>query len=328
MNRVGIALIVLSGVVACEKKEEENTSGIEITPGDGKLPLSELAEPTGLADLTATDIQSFMQIARSDFLATEAEIPEEESEPIGEGEEEVDCFGDGFSKVKVSAAGEKVSVDVNLDLTGCLKKLWSQEQDGVSADISKAKLAIYIEQTCVGLDLSSYDGKSLEEMETPPECGTTYMLMNMKSEMLGSMSANGQTTEINSVTVNSVASGANEPCFTKKTGETLEEDGCVEIYKSVGGEGSVDNEYSRYWHKNLTWTDSEKNSWYTSGSIDVDLNGWSGSVSFQGATTNPSYTMNNGSETVNGTLSLPSNSFLKGTLLRALHRNTSRLKSL
>jgi hypothetical protein len=313
--------------VACEKKEEENTSGIEITPGDGKLPLSELAEPTGLADLSATDIQSFMLISRADFLATEAEIPEEESE-ISDGEGEVDCFGDGLTKVKVSAAGEKLSVDVNLDLTACLKKIWSQEQDGVSAEISKAKMAIYIEQTCVGLDLSSYDGKSMEEMETPPECGDSYTLMNMKSEMVGSMTANGQTMQINSTTVNSVATGANEPCFTKKTGDSFEEDGCVEIYKTVGGEGSQDNEYARYWHKTLTWTDSTKNTWYTSGSIDVDLNGWSGTVSFQGAETNPSYTMNNGTETVNGTLALPSNGFLKGTFLRALQRNTRRLRPL
>lgn len=326
MKRLGIGLIVLSSLTACgEKEEEKSNSGTTITPGNGKLPLSELARPTGLADLTRADVISYMESSREDFLATEVEYPEDTETAEEEGE--VDCFGDAFSSLEVVADGDKISVDINLDMTGCLKTVWAQESEGVSADISKAVMALYLEQTCVGADLSSYNGKKLEELDAPPECENNYIQTSMKSEMVGTMTANGQTVDINTTTFNSTATAANEPCLMTKSGDNYAEDGCVEIYKTVGAEGSEDNEFVKYTHKTLKWVDSTKNTWYASGSIDVELNAWTGSVTFSGASTNPAYTMNYGTETINGTLTVPSGLYFKNTFQRALMRNSPLMKT-
>ncbi len=327
MKHLGIGLIVLGGLTACgESEDKTSSSGITISKGSGPLSLDEFAKPTALADLTRADVISYMEGNRSDFLATEAESPEEESQPTEE-EEEVDCFGDALSSVEAEADSDTIVVDVSMDMTQCLKTVWAQEREGVSADITKAVMSLYMKQTCIGADLSSYNGKKLEELETPPECDNNYILTNMKSEMVGTMTANGQTVDINTTTVNATASPANEPCLFTRSGTDYAEDGCVEIYKNVGPEGSEDNEYAKYTHKALKWVDSTQNTWYTSGKIEVELNAWAGNVSFRGADINPLYTMKYGTETITGTLTVPSGLRMKGALLRWAKRTAPLVKS-
>jgi hypothetical protein len=166
----------------------------------------------------------------------------------------------------------------------------------------------------------------MNEVEEAPECDNNRILMNMSSEMVATMSNDDQTVDINSTTVNAISTEANEACLMTRSGENYAEDGCVEIYKNVGPAGSEDNEYSKYTSKTLKWVDSAKNTWYTSGSFDVELNNWAGSVTFRGADINPLYTMEYGTEEINGTLTVPAGLYVKSPLQRALLRGVPRLK--
>lgn len=327
MKYLGLSLLVFSSVIACsEKKDDKDSdSGAAMTPGSGPLSVAALAKPSDLGTLSRSEVIMAMESNRTDFLATEAEEPEAE-EPVEE-EGDVDCM-DALSAVEVVAEGDTMSVDINLDMTECLKKAWSEADEGVTASVSKAVMSFYIRQTCVGGDLSSFNGKALDEVENPPECESNKILMNMVSEMVASISGNGQTLDINSNSVNVFGTAANEPCLMTKSADGYAQDGCVEIFKSVGPEGNGDNEYTKYTHNSLKWLASSDNTWYTSGNIAVEMNDWTGDVTFRGAGINPLYTMEYGTETINGTLTMPSGLYFKSSLQRAVKRSLPRLKSI
>lgn len=327
MKHLGLSLLVLSSIIACsEKKEDESSdSGTTITAGSGPLSVAALAKPSDLGTLSRAEVIMAMESNRADFLATEAEGAEEE-EPVEE-EGDVDCAA-ALSTVEVVAEGDTMSVDINLDMTECLKKAWSEAGEGITASVSKAVMSFYIRQTCVGGDLSSFNGKALDDVGDVPECDNNKVLMNMTSEMVATISGNGQTMDINSSSVNVFGTDANEPCLMTKTADGYAQDGCVEIFKSVGPEGNGDNEYTKYTHSNLKWVASPKNTWYTSGSIAVDMNDWTGAVTFRGADINPAYTMEYGTEEINGTLTVPSGLYFKNSLQRAVKRSLPNLKNL
>lgn len=328
MKRLGIGLIVLSSVTACGQKSEDNgNSGTTITPGSGKLPLDDLTKPTTLGTLTRADVISYMESSRSDFLATEFEAPDTTEETDSTEEDEVDCLGDAFSSIAVTADGDTLTVNVDMNMAACLQSTLGQGSDGVTMSISKALMSVYIENTCMGADLSSYDGKKMSEMEDPPECDNNLLLMNMKAEMAWTMTADGETVDMSTTSVTATGTAANEPCLTTKSGENYAQDGCVETFMSVNADSSS-NEYSKYTHKSLKWVDSTQNTWYSSGSIEVELNDWTGSVTFRGADINPLYTMTYGTETISGTLTVPASGlYFKSALQRAMMRNVPRVPS-
>jgi hypothetical protein len=327
MKQLGISLLLLSSVIACgEKKDDESSDfGTTITPGSGPLSVAALAKPSDLGDLSRAEVIMAMESNRADFLATEVEAPEDE-EPAEE-EDEVDCTA-ALSTVEVVAEGDSMSVDINLDMTECLQKAWSEAGEGVTASVSKAVMSFYIRQTCVGGDLSSFNGRILDEVDDTPECDNNKILMNMTSEMVATISGNGQTMDINSSSVNVFGTSANEPCLMTKTADGYAQDGCVEIFKSVGPEGNSDNEYTKYTHNNLKWVASPNNTWYTSGQIAVEMNDWAGAVTFRGADINPAYTMEYGTEKINGTLTLPSGLYFKSSVQRAVKRSLPNLKKM
>lgn len=327
MKHLGISLFLLSSLIACsEKKEDENSdSGTTISAGSGPISVAALAKPSDVGTLSRAEVIMAMESNREDFLATYAEEPEAE-EPVEE-EGDVDCAA-ALSTVAVVAEGDTMSVDINLDMTECLKKAWSEAGEGVTASVTKAVMSFYIRQTCVGGDLSSFNGKTLDEVESPPECENNKVLMNMTSEMVASISGNGQTMDINSSSVNVFGTDANESCLMTKSADGYSQNGCVEIFKTVGPEGSTDNEYTKYTHNDLKWVASPNNSWYTSGNIAVEMNDWSGAVTFRGADINPAYTMEYGAEKINGTLTVPSGLYFKDSLQRAVKRTLPRLKSI
>lgn len=327
MKHLGISLLVLGSLTACgEKSDEKNSeSGTTITAGSGPIAVAALAKPSDLGTLSRAEVIMAMESNRADFLATEVVEPEAE-EPVEE-EGDVDCAA-ALSTVQVVAEGDTMSVDINLDMTECLKKAWSEAGEGVTASVTKAVMSFYIRQTCVGGDLSGFNGKMLDEVSDPPECDNNKVLMNMTSEMVASISGNGQSMDINSSSVNVFGTDANEPCLMTKTADGYAQDGCVEIFKSVGPEGNGDNEYTKYTHNSLKWVASPNNTWYTSGNIAVEMNDWTGAVTFRGADINPLYTMEYGTEKINGTLTVPSNLYLKNALQRAVKRSLPDLRKM
>jgi hypothetical protein len=54
-------------------------------------------------------------------------------------------------------------------------------------------------------------------------------------------------------------------------------------------------------HKDLVWSRDAGSIWYTSGSMDLTINDWTGAITYAGASSSPSYTVSNGSESINGT---------------------------
>ncbi|WP_141735487.1 hypothetical protein [Oligoflexus tunisiensis] len=315
MQRLGIGLIVVSGLIACGKSEDNNSSGTTITPGNGKLSASDLAKPIALGEMSKFDVEMYLLVHSSDFLATEAEVAEE---PETE-ESDPDCIGDIMDQLTVKAEGDTVILDYGVDLTSCFQSAWQTETSGATVELSHALASMYIRQTCVGMDLSSLNGKKLSEMEDPG-CDNSLIMANSKSDVAGVLSAEGQTLDLTSISISSTSTENNEPCTITKTGNTLSQaDGCVTIQISTSADSS-ENEYVKYAGKSLTWVESTANTWYSSGSYDLELNDWTGSLTF-GPDATPAYTMSRGTETATGTLTLPVGLHAKKAWKRALLRN-------
>ncbi len=230
---------------------------------------------------------------------------------------------DPFGAATVAAEGETLTANVNIDLLSCFKTYFEQEQPDVTVDLSKMTMSVYISQTCVGGDLSAFNGKKVTEIDSVPECDKNLMLVNFSSDTVGSVSYEGRTNDISAKTVNAVSTASNEACVMIKDGDNYsEEDGCIEISKIVSSDVNGSNDYVKYARKNLKWVTSDKNSWYTSGTIDVNLNAWAGSVTFRGVDINPLYTMKYGADPINGTLTVPASSL--GLKVKAMGQDVIR----
>jgi hypothetical protein len=320
MQRLGIGLMLVSGLMACGKSEDEKkTSSDTLTEGNGKLSASDLTKPTTLGEMSKFDAEMFMLINSSSFLATEAEVEEETEEPQTDDETNLECMNFMDSLV-FKAAGDTAILDYSVNLTSCLQAVYQEEISEATISLSHALASFYIQQTCTGQDLSSLDGKKLSEVEEP-QCDNSLITFNTKMDVAGVIEFQGQSVDLTSISIGSTSTANNEPCTITRSGTTSTmADGCQEIQISISGDGA-DNEYVRFAGKGLTWVDSTANTWYGTGSFDLELNDWTGALTYSAGAA-PQYSLSRGTETLTGSLNLPvalhAKNAWKRTLLRGI----------
>lgn len=278
---------------SCKKDDED-----EETIGN-KLKAEDLAAPEATSSLAGLDISDFLEGAKTDFLATESAALSSSAEG--------DCLLGSLFNLPVSAKDDTLTLDVALDFSTCVQKSFGSIFPGATVDVRKAFIGFYNLATCDGQDLSSFDGTKLKDLPDRGPCeGSGKLLTNSRINLDLSVTLDGQTFTLTNTSYTATATLANEPCTYSGTAEarTVSND-CVSVSKTITSSPEASTEYSKFSYKDLTWADSEANTWYSQGSMDLLINNWTGSIVFTGPLENPTYNLSNGVDTLTGTLFMP-----------------------
>ena len=290
--KLAISLVLLGVLFSCGKTKDDETTVAATDPN--QLSASDLAAPTGITVLTKADVTQNIN-----YLSLDATFKDSPKDTTTSKCDSV------FTAPKVVAAGNAIIVSATLDIKSCSNETAAAATPPSDLQLKSAIVKIYSRTECTGKDLSSYNGKTvgqIEDLNLQTFCTSGYSVVSNSRSDLEIVSQTDTTYSFKTTTIDAFGTADNGPCATTITSGTFKQTGCVEISKSISSGSNESVEYRKVTQKDLTWTASTADTWYKSGTMDVILNDWTGTVTFSGATTPPTYSFKKGSATVNGTV--------------------------
>ncbi len=300
-----LVAIVAVGTACSNDESDDKADEIDPIPTD-LVTLADLAQGTAPKELTRGEAVEQIKDQEEFF----DQRPEEEEEEESELEKRQQaCFDEVYSTAKVKSAKERASITVDWDLSKC----WGQEYV-TDANLKAVSLVLKgsFQVSCKGADLLALNGKSfLELAATNPNpfaaaCRTADTWDSISVTRLQSSStitSEGQDIERESLTVDANATADLKPCTRKKSatdGQWQLDAGCAYIskqrtIKSRTAGTADENEGKEDWTKiefnNLVGKTTGASPWFESGSASFNINGWTGAVTYAGATTPPAFTL-------------------------------------
>lgn len=278
-------LLLLSLAMACGEKD--NDSGT--APADdtaGRLETSELAAPANISPMPKADLQN--EFEYQSYL-----VPRSSVTSIG-------CSAEQISQTSINVIGNSLRVSRTVNTAPC----YVDYLNGLGAigTTATASASVYSEIVCTGVDVSRFNGTEAQNFDPNTICVNGYSyLENLRANSNVSTTLNGTPMTFVYSSIIAKSTPENEACIvTVVDANTFAETGCVEIETAVDTGTEAYNDYLKRVHKNLVWSKDPSTSWYTSGSMDLAINNWTGAITYNGAASNPSYTLSNGTETLNG----------------------------
>lgn len=278
-------LLLLSLAMACGKKDDDSgTAPAEDT--SGKLEKSELVAPADISVMSKTVLQD--EFDYSNYLVPRSSVPS------------IGCSAEQISQTKISVLGNSLRVSRTVDTHQCYVD-YLNGLGGVGTTVSSSA-SVYSEIVCTGVDVSSFNGTEAKNFDPNTICVNGYSyLENLRANANVTSNVQGQPLTFIYSSVAAKSTADNQPCIvTLLDANTFTENGCVEIETAVDTGTEKYSDYLKRTHKNLVWTKGADVSWYTSGSMDLAINNWTGAITYSGAASNPTYSLTNGSETLNG----------------------------
>ncbi len=296
-------------------KDAESEGNSEVTapflvPSSLTVPLnvtalSETEFTTALSDSGAAEFDDGDSMG---LVRTSAETDEE-----GTSASPDSCM-EGIMDGKIKASGDTISFGLQRDVAACYEKALKEAMaggegtDNVSIKVDRMLFKFFLTVTCTGKDLSSYDGRSFEEIsetEDDFECEAGSMLTNFSMDASTRISYQGKSmvSAILSQSFSGNASG--EGCaYTKTETESTQADGCMEIESnsdSQSGDGANESssEYTKFTSTGLKGT--KGGTYHSAGSKAFVINNWTGTLTFTSASTPPTYEASAGSLSASGT---------------------------
>lgn len=289
--------------VACQEKVEEKKP-IEITSE------TILGFQNKQADSTLIPQNSFNQVFYqyfANYLTSDYVQDASLAEPTNCLNEEM------FADVPLSASGGDVSYTINYSPSeSCRDAL---KADGL-ADLSISGYARYTVPTRMFVevhyacekDVSALNGASLQDLSNAT-CGVlhaTSFRNSMDAETTLVAEENGKQEELSyPVATERLRMGADGGlCSETQNGDKVVVDsGCVQgIYSKTGPSNNTTVIYFLARQRELTATVGP-HIWYDAGEVEVDANNWTGTVTYQGGDSAPTYDMKNGKVEIKGSLS-------------------------
>jgi hypothetical protein len=240
------------------------------------------------------------------------------------------CLSNKLDTAKLHADKVNIEIDAKFDLMDCSM--------GDTVTLSKAELKFRMWIGCPDGDVEDLDGKTLlQASEVETDCGEHMdhqVMFNFSLDMDYTTTVETQAGEqiniaVDTLSIDALQTASGKPCEQNHSGSTYTlSDRCqtVEKYTSLSNvvgstsQGSMED-YTRLGFRSLTVEDSGDPTWYSSGSMDVVVNNWTGSLTFGGATTAPTYSLTDGTNTVEGTIG-------EGGSLRGATANTAKARVL
>jgi hypothetical protein len=279
------------GVIAtsCSEDKDSNNSGQSLP-----LPTAETFKSSGKLKLMARSEVSAKLTDLDDLYDDRPEVAEPDQK----------CFTDRLGGLKVQASGSTLKIQGDLDLFDCFRTTLG---DSVKVTTGSFKSTFEFEGVCEGKDVSAANGKTLAELgaATDKLCADVAVA-SQRSLSTGrltlSLAAEGKTVEIETEFHSAFGTAALAPCTRRRDAakqQWTQDDGCINFSKTstikqrVDGvadpaEGTDDLRTISY--KGLVGTIAD-NPWYEAGTASFEWNGWTGVVTYAGATTPPKFTL-------------------------------------
>lgn len=279
MKRYAMVLSCLSAV-SCAKKEDAESKPLELSKTE-YATYSVASEST--KEQVEANFGSHGDAYQSPSFAATALLEDTPS-----------CADDFMNSAMVKATKTQITLDVSGDLTACMQEMGSPASEFKTA----MKLNIQCDDS---VDLSSYDGKKLNEIpdsDNPCTGSKSYsqqMLVAMDLAMAdesGSMKMHMDVASRCAYTLDGTTVTTGEDCFAalRTTGAATVEGQSIDLsdgaFDDLGG---------------LTFEDVPTARWFSSGTATIKFSEWEGTVTFNGANTAPTWELKKGSETVSGT---------------------------
>ena len=284
------ALVASSALVSCSK--DEKSAATE----NLALPVAQnFSASTNLKAVTRDEVRQDI-IDDRDFFDNQPE-----DDDAGQK-----CLKERMSASKIEASGSTLRIAASIDLTDCIK-LGLASLGTVNK--VEAVATFEISGTCEGEDLSAINGKAILEIastDNPAKACSTAKVVTQKRLTIAKFALNftaeGKTYEMASSTVSAFGTAELGVCTkrrdTDKQQVTLDE-GCLSRTKTtttsqkldgVAGEEEGKVNLSIISFKNIVGTLAD-NPWFVSGKAEFDIIGWTGVVTYAGATTPPKFTI-------------------------------------
>jgi hypothetical protein len=304
------------GLGACGKKEESEAK-IEVAEV-GFLASSDLTPSGTVNDMDADRAQMELEYS-GDFYLNESD-----SAALTQGG---DCIKALIDALVAEAGENSLKVEADIDMSDCFKTMMGTGDDGpkMTWETVTASMQIGMGLGCDGGDFSDYDGKTLGELTEDDgsiegicadgEARTFLLNMAMVSAATATFTMEGQEHKFEMEMRNYDAEATADvgPCEDTRDGSTWTFGTCLSVSRSVDVKQLVDGEqrngatanvedYSKIVRVGVTGADDKTTRYYASGSFDVTINNWNGTVTNVDGATAPTYKLSNGDETITGTV--------------------------
>jgi hypothetical protein len=300
----GVYQVVYCGTAALEGFEEAVASAPFSAAGStgSFLTAADFVVPTTTNEIEQTELTDKINNS-STFYDNEPVDPEPPTtgEPSGETDTNP-CSIDA----KIAAAGDTLSLKYDIDLAPCLSKNATSLQG--STLIHREKL--YMKMTCVGVDLSSYNGKDMDDLpdgglDTICSTATTVsVLSNMVIEYAFTVIEGDKTVTNQHLMKSGMFADDGSACsYIVAADGSYTINGCNDYYISnavFGPESTTSTDYKHFKSNNLKG--KTNGLYYTGGSYAFAFNNWNGTMTYTDAATAPTWTATSKSGgTANGT---------------------------
>lgn len=317
MLKIYLPLLALALNVSCSK-DDESDSKLAPAPEAPFLTTEALAQPSAVSALSATEVKDELENNRSYFENSDATFSLEDSSEVEEGateeasaDPESKCLQDIYKSTKVKVIDRsKVIFSVSYDLSSCFAEMQSSGSEptqGAQLKFTESKGLLYGELSCEGSDFSALDGKSITDLEgdtSTQTCATkrTYLL-NSSASTKGEVVYGEKTYNFDSTYASAESTADNQACVNEvKDGVYSALGSCRRVDITVSNyNGQTEASFFMTESKDLKWELNKP--WFSSGSMSVMLNDWSGTVTYTGSDAAPTYTLTKGGETVSGSFS-------------------------
>jgi hypothetical protein len=295
-------------VVACSK----NDSGGAATTGA-------FLKPSDFSNLSYDQLsgtEAVEQLKDSNEIYDNA--PASGSTPAGDDDSSGDpamvtCMKNNQPKVNIIEKST-INVDANIDILQCLKA-----QSGASSpsfEGGQFTLRYVFNISCPGADFSELQGKKFDEIGLSDEdplsatveakCKDAESIKTFANAYMVIKSGGSaqQAFEV-SMKMGHFGKDGTACTSTKTTGGYLS-NGCLQMtYDTSAIGGQTQKKLSVFESSSLINTLGTTDTWFAGGSYKVALNNFTGTLTYTGGTTAPSYSLAGGGETLTGSLSNP-----------------------
>jgi hypothetical protein len=301
----GIYQVVFCGSDKLDGFEDVSYTAPSATAGgasgnDSFLKMADFAEPAAVSELPSSSLpESINNI--SDFYNNEP------ADSASSGTEEDPCK----ATTQISAAGDTLTLSINNDKTACEQQHNTDSTRVINKSIEKS----YLKVVCVGSDLSSYNGKTEDQLpddllQACPTATTVKLLINLMADWQSTytITAGDQTStmiESGSMKFGEMSDEGTECIFTIGADKGMTINGCnfvalLNKAQVTHSQEIIYNIYQKLKANNLVG--SATGTYYSSGTQSFTIQNWTGTMTYTGESVAPTWTATNkAGETASGT---------------------------
>lgn len=296
MNLGRLALVLaLVPMIACEEEEEEG----KLTPPNPMFTAADLAA----GSYNAIDEDEVLRDLGSKSIWYDIDTG---SALVGDTQ---GCITAKLGTVKVQADKANLTINGTADLTSCF------EEAGTTIEAVSAKLLFYI--GCPKSDLSNYNGKTLAEVSQMSASSEPCKVEDTGSRMESvgiDVSLNSDGVEVSANIREAMQTEDGKPCqISFSNNSWLWADSCRAwdhtVYSKLRYQGTAlpdegKGDFLKVTYNGIRDEDSASARYYAGGYFSLAYNNWTGTVNYTSSTAQPTFSITDGTTTINGEVSL------------------------